>query len=130
MSGTSAGQIRLEFSVNDTGIGLSPEQQTSLFEPFAQADSSTTREYGGTGLGLTICTDLVRRMAGELWVKSKPDAGSTFGFDIALPVTDETSVASIAPIENVADIRTLIVDDNEASREILLHKMQQSLNDD
>jgi len=109
----------LEFSVSDTGIGLSPEQQTTLFEPFSQADSSTTREFGGTGLGLAICSDLVRRMGGELWIKSEKGKGSTFGFNVVLPLAAARESSMLAPIENVGDIRTLIVDDNEASREIL-----------
>jgi signal transduction histidine kinase/DNA-binding response OmpR family regulator len=123
-SGISGGKARLEITVSDTGIGLTPEQQEVLFEPFSQADSSTTREYGGTGLGLAICTDLIRRMGGELWVKSETGRGSTFGFEIALGVADEKAGASLSPIENVGDVRTLIVDDNEASREILQQMLE------
>ena len=112
-------RAHLEFSVSDTGIGLSAEQQESLFDPFSQADSSTTREYGGTGLGLTICRDLVMRMGGDLWVRSEPGEGSTFGFEIVLPVGDGAASFKPQTIERVEDLRALIVDDNEASREIL-----------
>ena len=112
-------QARLEFSVSDTGIGLSPAQQSSLFEPFSQADSSTTREYGGTGLGLAISADLVRRMGGELRVDSELGVGSTFSFVLELALASSSAGSKFTPLENVEDIRTLIVDDNAASREIL-----------
>ncbi len=114
----------LEFSVSDTGIGLSAKQQESLFNPFSQADSSTTREYGGTGLGLAICRDLVIRMGGDLWVRSEPDVGSTFGFEIELPVGDAAEGSIPPTIERIEDLRTLIVDDNEASREILQQMLE------
>ena len=114
----------LAFSVVDTGVGLTPEQQTRLFEPFSQADTSTTRKYGGTGLGLAICADLVSRMGGELWVKSKAGEGSTFGFEIELPVTGVVAETGLPPIEDIGSIRTLVVDDNETSREILQQTLQ------
>ena len=72
--------VRARFSVRDTGIGLTPEQQAKLFQPFSQADSSTTRKYGGTGLGLTITRSLVQMMGGEIWVESEPGRGSEFSF--------------------------------------------------
>jgi signal transduction histidine kinase/DNA-binding response OmpR family regulator/HPt (histidine-containing phosphotransfer) domain-containing protein len=116
--------VCLEFSVSDTGIGLTPEQQTKLFEPFSQADTSTTRKYGGTGLGLAICVDLVNRMGGELWVKSEPGQGSVFGFEVDLPVGNVINEPVLAPIESTSDVRTLVVDDNEASREILQQTLE------
>jgi len=117
-------KARLKFSVSDTGIGLSAKQQESLFDPFSQADSSTTREYGGTGLGLAICRDLVMRMGGELWVRSEPGEGSTFGFEVVLPVGDEVASSKPKTIEKVENLRALIVDDNEASREILQQMLE------
>ncbi|MCP4047819.1 MAG: response regulator, partial [Gammaproteobacteria bacterium] len=114
----------LELSVIDTGIGLTPEQQSKLFEPFSQADSSTTRKYGGTGLGLAICVDLVDLMGGKLWVRSKTGEGSTFGFEVELPVAKTVDEKVFAPIEDAGDVRTLIVDDNGASREILQQTLQ------
>ena len=77
--------VRLHFSVTDTGIGIPPEKRASIFEAFTQADGSTTRRFGGTGLGLTISSTLVTLMGGRLSVESEPGAGSTFHFALDFP---------------------------------------------
>jgi signal transduction histidine kinase/CheY-like chemotaxis protein len=84
----------LHFSVSDSGIGISPEKQRSIFEAFRQSDSSMTRRFGGTGLGLSISSQLVTLMGGRLWVESQPGHGSSFQFVISLPVSIEGSEAS------------------------------------
>ena len=82
----ATGVLELHFSVRDTGVGIPQEKQQRIFEAFSQADSSTTRQFGGTGLGLTICARLVSLMAGRIWVESTPGEGSVFHFTLeALP---------------------------------------------
>src|SRR5205085_1170707 len=78
--------IVLRFSVSDTGIGIPKNQQSLIFEPFRQADGSTTRKYGGTGLGLSICTSLVTLMGGEFSVESEEEKGSVFSFTVKLGI--------------------------------------------
>jgi two-component system sensor histidine kinase/response regulator len=107
----------LRFEVIDTGIGISEEAQAHIFNAFSQADSFTSRKYGGTGLGLTICGQLAGLMGGEIGVHSKVNLGSTFWFEVRLePVAGETP---ILPRPSLAGLRALIVDDNASSREIL-----------
>jgi two-component system sensor histidine kinase/response regulator len=110
----------LHFAVKDTGVGIPHEQQQKIFEPFSQADGSTTRKYGGTGLGLTISTKLVAMMGGSLWVESEPGRGSTFHFTTRMALQDKPAPASLslAP-EKLRDLRALIVDDNFTNRRIL-----------
>ncbi|MBF0180770.1 MAG: PAS domain S-box protein [Magnetococcales bacterium] len=117
----SDGRIRLRFSVRDSGIGLSEEQLAGLFQPFTQADSTTTRNYGGTGLGLTICKNLVEMMGGDLTVSSAPGAGSEFAFTVLLGRQEEPEGSPDACRFDLgrASPRVLVVDDNETAREIL-----------
>ncbi len=110
----------IKFSVHDTGIGIPAEKQTRLFQPFSQADSSTTRRYGGTGLGLAICKRLVNLMQGDIWVESTPNVGSTFTFTIAveLPSTHAPNPQS-RDLSLLHNKRVLIIDDNPTHRHIL-----------
>ncbi len=109
--------IALHFSVRDTGIGIAPEVQERLFEPFVQADASTTRRYGGTGLGLAISRQLVKLMHGRIWMESQPGQGTTFHFTARLGVRDEPPrpPAELAALE---DMRVLVVDDSHINRRI------------
>jgi len=111
-------KVQLRCSVRDTGIGLTPEQSAKLFQPFTQADMSTTRKHGGTGLGLTICRRLVDLMGGRIWLESDPGVGTTFFFTVWLGVGTATGTGRIVP-EKLARLRVLVVDDNAAAREIL-----------
>ncbi|MEZ5628286.1 MAG: PAS domain S-box protein [Rhodocyclaceae bacterium] len=110
-------RVRLQFAIRDTGIGLSPSQVEALFQPFAQADASTTRKFGGSGLGLSICRHLVRLMGGDVVVHSEPGQGSTFLFDVELGVgaADElarTPRVSPAPAADLDGLRVLVAEDN------------------
>ena len=107
-------RVRLQFAVRDTGIGLSPNQVEDLFQPFAQADASTTRKFGGSGLGLSICRHLVRLMGGDVAVHSEPGVGSTFLFEVDLGVADEAApAAERAPdAADLGGLRVLVVEDN------------------
>jgi CheY-like chemotaxis protein len=111
----------LHFSVSDTGIGIPEDKLKMIFDPFAQADSSTTRKYGGTGLGLTISARLVRMMGGQMWVESQEGRGSHFHFTVRLQIAEgkEVKVGSIAPPEVLRGVRALVVDDNQTNRRIL-----------
>jgi two-component system sensor histidine kinase/response regulator len=114
------GDIELRFSVTDTGIGIAPEKIPSIFEPFVQADSSTTRKYGGTGLGLSITSQLVEMMGGRLWAVSVPGEGSTFHFTLHLRLQDR-SPSRLLPRRplDVQGLKVLVVDDHAVNRLIL-----------
>ena len=110
----------LRFSVKDTGIGIPPAKQRIIFDPFSQADSSTTREYGGTGLGLAIASQLVELMDGKIWVESKVGRGSTFYFTVQLPLPREGEDDLVwTKVSDLHDLSVLIVDDNATNRLIL-----------
>jgi PAS domain S-box-containing protein len=132
--------VGLRFEVTDTGIGISAEQQSRLFESFVQADASTTRRFGGTGLGLAICKKLVERMGGEVGVLSDPGKGSTFWFTLTLeknassrlPTDDDISTAVMtenlrcsfteaAPADRA---RVLVVDDNPVNQRVSLRMLE------
>ena len=114
------GAIQLVFEVSDTGIGLKPEEIARLFQPFTQADSSTTRRFGGTGLGLVICRRLVQLMGGEITVDSQPGRGSRFRFTARFGLP-EAAAAPQRGFEQLQGLRVLVVDDNECAREQMAH---------
>ncbi|NOR80631.1 MAG: response regulator, partial [Methyloprofundus sp.] len=110
-------QIKIEFSIRDTGIGMTEEQQSKLFQSFVQADGSTTRKFGGTGLGLVICKKLTEMMGGKIWVKSTPGVGTTFSFSAVFGIAeDHLQTEQLNTLENLS---VLVVDDNKSSREIM-----------
>jgi PAS domain S-box-containing protein len=117
-------RISLKFSVSDTGIGLTEDQAGKLFQSFTQADTSTTRKYGGTGLGLTISKRLVEMMGGEIWVESEPGQGSTFSFTATFGLGREEVKKRFAPARDLRGMKVLVVDDNPTSREILRDMME------
>jgi two-component system sensor histidine kinase/response regulator len=108
-------RARLHFSISDTGIGIPASKHRTIFEAFSQADGSTTRRFGGTGLGLTISSTLVSLMGGRIWVESEPGHGSTFQFTVTFPIA-ERAVRSHEPV--LVDLPVLIVDDNAVNRRI------------
>ena len=111
----------LRFIVADSGIGIPKEKLQSIFDPFSQADTSTTRKYGGTGLGLTISTRLVGMMDGKIWAESELGRGSQFHFTARLGMSDTKviEIGAIAPPEILRNVQVLVVDDNSTNRRIL-----------
>lgn len=110
----------LDFVVEDSGIGIAPEDIERLFESFTQADTSTTRKYGGTGLGLSICKQLIDLMSSKMHVASEPGSGSCFSFSLVMPVTERPEPL---PFSHLADARILIIDDTPMNRDIYMKQV-------
>ena len=117
-------RVRLRFAVSDTGIGIAPEKQALIFDPFTQADGSTTRVYGGTGLGLSICRRLVEMMNGAIWVESEVGRGSTFYFtaELGLPV-GATAPGRPPDLDRLVGTRVLLVDGRALSRRFVFDSL-------
>jgi signal transduction histidine kinase/CheY-like chemotaxis protein len=109
----------LHFTVEDTGIGIAPGKLKAIFAPFSQADSSTTRKYGGTGLGLTVSARLVAMMGGEIWVESELGRGSRFHFTVRLASVQDAGAVKPAPVTSLEMMHVLVVDDNPTNCRIL-----------
>jgi CheY-like chemotaxis protein len=111
--------VELHFWVRDSGIGMTPEQCGKMFQSFSQADASTTRKYGGTGLGLVISKNLVEQMQGQIWVESEAGKGSTFNFTARFGLQKNPAPRRMFLAEELLGVRVLVVDDNASAREIL-----------
>jgi len=112
--------VTLQFTVRDTGIGITKEQQGELFQAFTQADSSTTRKYGGTGLGLAICARLVKLMGGKIWLESEPGQGSSFSFTAVFEYAQDQESNQTMPAQLTNGvIKVLVIDDNPIAVETL-----------
>jgi signal transduction histidine kinase/AmiR/NasT family two-component response regulator len=120
------GRVELLFQVSDTGIGIPAEQQSSIFDAFAQADGSVTRRFGGTGLGLAICAKIVRLMEGRIWVESTPNIGSNFQFICAFGLGKEQDLArdTIASSEAEAPMRIMLAEDNPVNQALALRLLR------
>ncbi len=118
------GRARLYFAAEDSGIGIEPEAQARLFDAFTQGDSSTTRQYGGTGLGLTIARQLVHLMGGEIAVESTPGQGSTFSFEADLDVPEDTLRAMAEHASSLGALDCLVVDDSRSARKVIVSALQ------
>ena len=123
--GALSSALSLNFKVSDTGIGMTEEEQARLFRAFSQADSSTTRKYGGTGLGLTITKNLVELMGGNISVSSQYLTGTTFEFNCLVQLSDKVLDEKIVVPAHLSRLHVLVVDDNESAREILLAMLYQ-----
>jgi len=119
-----AERLTLKFSVSDTGVGMTEEQMAKLFQSFTQADTSTTRKYGGTGLGLTISKRLAELMGGEIWVESEYGKGTTFSFTANFGLGKEKAKRIFRPSQDLLGMKVLVVDDNATSRGILQEMLE------
>ncbi len=117
-------QVCLLFSVQDSGMGIAPERQADLFEPFIQLDGSMTRNFEGTGLGLSICHHLVTMMGGQIWLQSELGRGSTFFFTLVSDLQPEPERRTLTSPEDIKGLNILVVDDNPAARQILQEILQ------
>jgi len=115
-------KLELLFSIEDSGIGIPEERQVAIFESFSQADTSTTRKFGGTGLGLTICKNLVELMNGDIWVKSATGKGSTFYFTVRFKTSEKNKNTIINATGKIVGLKVLAVDDNKTNR-VILHEI-------
>jgi two-component system sensor histidine kinase/response regulator len=117
------GEAVVRFEVADTGIGIAAPARAAIFEPFSQADTSTTRTYGGTGLGLAISKQLVELMGGQIALESEPGRGSRFSFTVPLREQPDQTTGPPAEPAHLSGLRVLVVDDNATNREILEHQV-------
>ncbi len=114
----------LLFSVRDTGIGIPADRVDAVFDSFSQVDATTTRKYGGTGLGLAISKRLVELSGGRVWLESEPGVGSCFYFSLSLERQTNPQPVQLAPVEELANKRVLVVDDNETNRKLLVKLLE------
>jgi len=123
-SGVEYGEATLVFTVEDTGVGMTDSDLGKIFNIFTQGDSSTTKQFGGTGMGLSICKSLVELMGGVIWVESSVEYGSIFHFSIILPLSKEPSVGALPELpvlksDNEIPSKILVVEDNSANRQVI-----------
>ena len=121
----TAREAEIHFSVRDTGIGISEDVQKRLFQPFEQADNTTTRKFGGTGLGLAICRRLLELMGGKIGVASSFGRGTTFWFSLILEKQTSPAPEAAAPEHRLDGLRVLVLDDNPTNRKILQHQLHE-----
>jgi len=112
-------KVFMEFAVEDTGIGIPEDKIGYIFEKFSQAEESTTRKFGGTGLGLTICKKLVQLMGGTISVRSRYGYGSIFSFNVTLPIDPKASQYQQAPLSDLSKLKVMVIDDNPKMLSIL-----------
>jgi two-component system sensor histidine kinase/response regulator len=122
--GKEENAVQLKVEVQDTGVGMTPEQQARLFHSFSQADNSTSRQYGGTGLGLAISQRLVTLMGGHIEVESRPGAGSRFCFTVRCGVQAQQPLALTQATRDFRGLRVLVVDDHEVALEVVRHMLE------